>query len=146
MKVRVIAKITISANRSEVFKYLSNLKYHFLWNPHLRSITPQCNVKLGTTYESASLLLGVRIKALNIVTKLLQDKELELHNKTGTIQYAVNYKLQEINKKTKLICITSVSSENEAFAFTEPVLKLLARRELQSDLKALKIAVEQRLG
>ncbi len=91
------------------------------------------------------MLLGVKISGKNKVTKFVQGKELELENSTGILQYRVNYRLQASHRKTVLYCTTSVSSSGTAFAFATPVLKLLARRELQSDLQALKIAVEQHL-
>jgi hypothetical protein len=43
------------------------------------------------------------------------------------------------------VCATTVSSDNKAFAFAAPVLKALARRELQTDMQALKLAVEHHL-
>ncbi len=35
MKVHVVAQITIAASGTEIFAYLANLKYHYLWNPQL---------------------------------------------------------------------------------------------------------------
>jgi uncharacterized protein YndB with AHSA1/START domain len=145
MEVRVVAKVTIAADRPSVFKYLTNLKYHFLWNPHLQSITRLKRLKPGATYESTSLLLGIRVQGTNRVAKFVPDREVELENNTGALHYQVNYQLTGIPRKTLLTCTTTVSSQSQAFAFTKPVLRLLARRELQSDLQALKIAVEQGL-
>ena len=145
MKARLVTQIAINATSADVFRYLSNLKYHYLWNPHLRSISKTTNLEQGMAYQSSSLLLGVRVRGNNVVTKLLPNKELELENKTGALQYKVNYQLRSAKEKTLLTCTTTVFSESNAFAFTTPVLKLLARRELQTDLQALKISVEKQL-
>ena len=146
MKTNLVAQIVITAKKPEVFTYLANLTYHHLWNPHLLSITPKTNIKLGTTYRTSSLLLGIKVRGANKVTKFSPDKEVEIQNTTGALQYRVNYRLHsDGNSKTLVACTTSISSTGEAFAFAAPVLKLLARREIQADLQALKIAVERQL-
>lgn len=145
MEARVVARISIEASPAEIFTYLTNLKYHFLWNPHLRSVKPITILKLGVKYNSSSWLLGVKVHGTNVVTKLTPNKEIELKNSTGALSYLVNYQLRVDQKRTFVFCRTIVASDSQAFAFTTPLLKLLARRELQSDLQALKIAVEQKL-
>jgi carbon monoxide dehydrogenase subunit G len=145
MKADVITRITIKATPAEVFKYLQDLNYHYLWNPQIHSIKPIINLKLDATYETTSQVLGVRINAVNKVTKFQPNREIELANSTGMIKYCANFRLKPSGKNTVLICDTSVSSDSHAFAFAKPVLKMLARRELQTDLQALKIAVEHDL-
>ena len=76
----------------------------------------------------------------------MPNKEIELENNTGSVQYNVNYRLDPAKSKTLLTCTTTVSSDSNAFVFSTPlIMKLLAKHELQTDLKALKIAVEQKL-
>lgn len=145
MKVKVVTQVAIVADRPAVFKYLKELRYHFLWNPPLQSIKPIITLELGAKYSSTSMMLGKKIITKNEVTKFEADSELELANNTGMIHYRVNYCLKSQGKKTLVICNTAVSSESKAFAFAKPVLEILARRELQADLQALKIAVEQKL-
>ncbi len=145
MKVSVISRISIAANRNEVFKYLTDPSYHFLWNPHLQSLTPMHTLKQGSKYKTTSLLLGVRVKGNNLISKSVPEREFQIENNTGMIKYRVAYQLHTKNKFTEVVCTTVVSTNNKAFAFSTPILKLLAQRELQSDLKALKIAVEHRL-
>lgn len=145
MHVRLVAQITIGADQTAVFTYLSDLKYHFLWNPHLQSITPQKRLKTGVKYKTTSLMLGVQISGENVATTVDQPNELVLQNDAGTIHYNVTYRLKTEEGKTKVACTTLVSVQNKALMFTQPVLKMLARRELQADLQALKIAVEQKL-
>ena len=145
MKANVVSRITIAASRAETFRYLADLKYLHLWNPHLRSVSPINKIKLGSRYKSLSVVLGVDVRGDNRVTKFIGGKELEIENSTGTLHYLVNYKLLNDRGRTKLVCSTAVSAKGDAFAFVAPVLKLLARRELQSDLQALKIVVEQGL-
>ena len=146
MNTNLVSQLVIAATKPEVFTYLSNLSYHHLWNPHLLTITPKSKIKLGTTYRTSSLLLGVRVRGANKVTKFIPDKEVEIQNTTGALKYRVNYCLEAgSDGKTLIACTTSISSTGEAFAFAAPVLKLLARREIQADLQALKIAVEQQL-
>ena len=111
----------------------------------MRSIKPLTTLKLGIKYHSTSWLLGVNVRGTNIVTKFVTNKEIELKNSIGALNYLVNYQLRADKKKTLVLCRTLVSSEAQSFAFTTLLLKLLTRRELQSDLQALKITVEQKL-
>lgn len=145
MQARILTKVTIAAEPRAVFSYLENLKYHYLWNPQIQSIKPVITLKQGATYETVSVVLGVRISAVNEVTKFVAGKELELVNSTGMVKYRANFRLKQQGLKTELSCNTTVSSESHAFAFATPILKLLARRELQIDLQSLKLAVEHNL-
>ena len=146
MKASVVATITIAASCEQVFKYLSHLKYHHLWNPHMQDIASSGLVKPDMVYETTHILLGVRLKAKNHVLKLVPDREFEVENTTGSLDNHVNIRLTTRGKRTLVTCTTTVSTRGEAFAFTKPVLKLLVRRELQSDLQSLKIAVEHGLS
>ncbi len=145
MKVSVVAKVTIKADKSRVFKYLKHLKYHQLWNPHMLQVAPLAMLKPGMEYETTHLFLGIRVKSLNRVLRLIQDKEFVVENSTGILHYHVSYRLSDDEKGTRLICTTDISTNSDAFGFSRPVLKLLAQRELQSDLQALKLAAEQQL-
>jgi hypothetical protein len=143
--VSVVTKVLIDASQVEVFKYLAHLNYHLLWNPHIYSITPLTALKLGTRYESESLILGVSNKSTNEVIKFVALSELELENKLGAIHYRINFRLSLKATKTMIVCSTTVSTESKAFTYTAPILKRLVKRELQSDMQALKIAIEDRL-
>jgi len=145
MKAHVLSQVTISADCVEVFKYLKNLENHYLWNPALIEVTPLMVLDKGSVYTSTRMVLGNKLKATNTVTKFKDNAELQLENNTGLVHYKVNYKLKSVGKNTLLVCETVVGSNNKAFAFTRPVLEALARRELQSDLQALKLAVEHGL-
>ena len=145
MKVSLVAQISIAESQVEVFRYLTDLKYHFLWNPHLQSISSRAVLKLGSSYKTTSFILGMKFHGTNKVVKLDPLKELELENKTGALKYNVHYQLHLRSRITVVRCKTTVESQKEAFVFTAPVLKMLARHELQSDLRSLKIAVEQHL-
>jgi hypothetical protein len=145
MEVRVITRITIEAQPSQIFNYLSDLKYHYLWNPQMRKITPVIKLRKGSKYNTESIVLGVRINSSNKVQKFVKNDELEIVNDTGQVHYCVNYKLLPKGKKTQLVCSTVVSTVSGYFSFAKPVLKLLAQRELQTDMQALKLAVENDL-
>jgi hypothetical protein len=146
MTSSVVSKISINAKPPQIFKYLRDTNYHLLWNPHLQSLTPMKRLQEGDSYTTSSLLLGVKVNGKIRVTKLKPNIEMQVENNTGTLTYKVNYKLQSNSLPTVLVCTTEVSASGPSFAFTAPILKMLARRELQSDLKALKLAVEQELG
>lgn len=146
MKAKVKTRVSIDAPLAEVFKYLSHTKYHPLWNPHLQRITPIMTLEEGKTYETYSVVLGVPTKAVNQVAVCVTNKELEITNQTGMVQYCVSYKLQEQGSGTLLGCKIVVSADSKAFAFARPLMEHLARRELRIDLKALKRAVEQKLS
>ena len=145
MKARVVTAITIHARPNDVFRYLINLQYHHLWNPHLQGTQPPLELHLGSRYHTTSLLFAVRVQSDITVVALTPDKELELQNDAGPLQYDIRYRLTKEQDTTILKCSTTVSSESNAFAFARPLLKLLAQRELQTDLQLLKIAVEENL-
>jgi hypothetical protein len=147
MKARVVTQISIAANRTEVFSYLTDLQYHELWNPHIRRLFPLIKLTLGTHYQTTSQMFGVTIQSQNYVTKLVKNRELEIQNDTGSLQYTIWYRLRaDGTGSTLLICNTTVSSESKSFAFARPILKLLAQQELKVDLQLLKAAVEQQLN
>jgi hypothetical protein len=147
MKARIKTIITIEASAQAVFRYLSNPALHYIWNPHLQKVTPDTKLHHGASYESVNVVLGVRTKAQNIVTVFDENKELEIQNHTGMLEYRINYRLDEAAKhRTKLICTTVVAAKGKAFYFAKPMMEQLARRELRTDLAALKVAVEQQLS
>lgn len=145
MTANVTTRISIAASASEVFEYLTNLKYYLLWNPQITNLSGHGKLKLNSTYSTTSNVLGVTIKSKNVITKFRADKLIQIENKTGLVHYIARFTLKPDRKKTLVICATTVSSESSAFAFAVPVLKLLARRELQTDLQALKLACEHQL-
>lgn len=145
MKANVITKITIQAPSAQVFRYLSDLKYHHLWNPQVLRISQHGKLKLGSSFKSVSLLLGIEVESSNVVTKFAPPKELEIRNSVGMVQYTAHFWLFPAGQKTLVVLTTEVSSHSNAFAFAPPLLKILARRELQADMQALKIAVENNL-
>jgi hypothetical protein len=146
MNAKVSSKVTINVSPTAVFAYLEDLKFHYLWNPQLNHISPIIKLQLGSKYQTASLFLGKELKADNIVTKFVKNKELQIENTTGLVEYRVNYKLASRSSQTVVVSNITVASKSKAFAFTAPVLKALAQRELQTDLQALKVAVEQKLN
>ena len=146
MEVSVVSRVRIHARPEDIFYYLSNLRFHFLWNPSLRNIKPMTKLQQGLNYQTESVILGVEVNGNNQVTKFKPNRELQIENNTGSIHYTVNYHLASDAKGVVLTCSTQVKPQRTAFKFTIPVLKTLARRELQSDLQALKVAVEQRLA
>lgn len=111
----------------------------------MQSVAPLEQLEEGSVYTTQSQVLGVKIKAVNHVVDYIQDEQLGIRNKTGMIQYSAQFKLSKRGDKTLVTSSVSVSSQSKAFAFAEPMLKQLARRELRADLEALKNAVEQKL-
>ena len=146
MKARVVSKVTIHASITEVFKYLENLSYHQLWNPQLQNINPITNLALDSTYQTTNIFLGKKLKTSNVVTKFEKNSEIQIENTTGLVEFCANYKLSKKNNSTIVTSNITVASKSKAFAFATPVLKALAQRELQTDLQALKVAVEQKLS
>jgi hypothetical protein len=145
MRARIVSQVSISASAPEVFRYLVNLEYHRLWNPHLVRIPPRKTLEQGSQYKAVSMMFGIKISSTNVVSKLVSDKELQLENQAGTIHYRVNYKLESHPDSVEVVCTTAVTSTAKAIGLTAPLLKILAKRELEADLQALKVAVEQQL-
>jgi len=145
-KARVVTKVQIAAKPAEVFVYLEDLQYHHLWNPHLSKITPIMQLTTGNAYRTTSLVLGVKVRSKIEVKVVEPPKQLQLENKSGPLQYCLTYKLKSNEGGTLLQCTTLVSTESRAFAFAKPLLTELARRELHTDLAALKNAVEHQLA
>lgn len=142
MNARVVARVTINARPAEVFGCLVNLESHYIWNPHLQRISPIVTLKKGTTYSTTSVLLGVKVESQVTVARLIRDKQLVLTSDTGSLHYTVVYQLVPEEDQTVVVCNTQVSAST-AFSFTKPILKLLAHRELQSDLRAFKQLIEE---
>ncbi|HSW80567.1 MAG TPA: SRPBCC family protein [Candidatus Saccharimonadales bacterium] len=145
MKTTVVSRIQIAADQEVVFEYLSHLKYHTLWNPHIRKISSKRKLKLGSKYKTESFILGIHLPASNTVTILEEPSELEVENIVGVLNWRVNFKLKKNGGTVLVICSSVVSTNSKGFIFTAPILKQLARRELQTDLQSLKIAVENKL-
>jgi polyketide cyclase/dehydrase/lipid transport protein len=125
---------------------LTDLKYHYLWNPQVQSISPsQGKLELDSRYRTTSTVLGVRIASHNHITTFAPNQELEMENTTGLVHYRANFRLLPKGAHTLVICTTTVTADSQAFAFAAPILRRLARRELQTDMQALKLAVEGRL-
>jgi hypothetical protein len=147
MTVSIVSKVQINASKAAVFKYLKDLKYHYLWNPHLRDIEPIRPLVVGFQYETKSSLFGIIVNGHNTVTKLVPEKELQIENNTGTIKYSVNYTIKpQTRNRMQVTCTTEVTTSGIAMKFTGTALKAMVRRELQSDLQALKVTVEQGLA
>jgi len=143
METRVVTRVTIKATPKAVYTYFEDTRKHYVWNPHLQRVIPEGRLKVGDFYSAESVVLGIRTVAKNQVVKLVRGKEFEVKNDTGLLHYCVNYTLVPKNISTIVICTTVVSADGKAFAFAKPVLQKMARHELQSDLKALKRAVEE---
>lgn len=89
--------------------------------------------------------MGVTIKAVNTATKLVPPRELEIENNIGVVKYTARFRLIPNGSNTLLRLSTSLSTSSRFWVFTLPTLKQLARRELRTDLEALKVAVEHNL-
>lgn len=142
MKASVAARLTITASPAEVFMFLKEVKCHPLWNTHLNSVSPHRPLKLGSTYTTESTLLGIKVTSLNTVTKFSKNRELEVKNDAGILHYTANYKLTPRGNNTLVTCFTEVMSDKDAFMLAAPMLKMLARREIQADLHLLRAVVE----
>lgn len=145
MKATVQTQITIAAPPAKVFEYLTDLKYHHLWNPQTRKISTHEPLTLEGTFVSESRVMGVTIKAVNTATKLVPPRELEIENNIGVVKYTARFRLIPNGSNTLLRLSTSLSTSSRFWVFTLPTLKQLARRELRTDLEALKVAVEHNL-
>src|SRR4051812_29129181 len=115
MKAKISSRITINARPAEIFKYLKHTKYHYLWNPQIRTIEPETTLKLGSKYKTTSVILGKQLSAENNVTKFEDNRELELENTTGLVHYCARFTLRSKGNKTLVVCETSVDSRSKAF-------------------------------
>ncbi len=61
------------------------------------------------------------------------------------IKYKQTIKLKEQTKNTQVISKIVVLTPAQTFGLTTPVLKILADKELKTDLQTLKIVVENKL-
>lgn len=145
MKATIVTKVSIGAQPDLVFEYLTILKYYYLWNPQIRKLSSKKQLQLGSTFNATSMVLGIKIDSHNVVTKYVPSKLFELQNNIGTVHYVANFRLKRIENKTVVVLKTTVSTNSKAFVFTIPLLKQLSRRELQTDMQSLKIAVEHKL-
>lgn len=139
-------KVSIKAEPDEVFLYFANLKYHYLWNPTLREITPEKELSVGLSYHTkAKLLGGITVSSQNSVVELTPSKKLVLENRLGNVKYAAVFTLTKRRLNTIVACIISIDTKAQILGMTQPVLKQLANRELESNLYYLKLAVEHKM-
>lgn len=145
-KISVRTRINIKAPPNDVFKYISETKYFYIWNPALRDITGAKKLGLGKAYDTTSVVLkDLEIKSHNIVVEFQPGKSLGLQNQMGTVKYASVFNLTDKGSHTLLTLKLDIVTESQIFGLTMPVLKRLANRELQTDMQALKIAVEDKI-
>ena len=141
------SSITIKASPQEVYRYVANLKHHYLWNPSLRSVSPEAELKPGMSFQTESVILkDIKISTHNVVTKLVPNRLVSIHNEMGLVKYDIDFMLTKEGKYTIATSKVSMLTSSQAFGLTLPVLKRLANRELQSDLESLKFAVETDLA
>ncbi len=146
-KVFTRSRITIKAKPSEVFKYLSNTKYHYYWNPSLRVISDQVDLNIGSSYDTEVIILkDIRIKSHVIITDYVKDRLIEFNNAVGAIDYTAKIKLTAKDSATEVTLDINVLTKSKTFGLTLPVLKQLATNELNTDLRSLKVAVENKIG
>lgn len=145
-EIKSVSRVTIKASPNEVYKYISNLKY-YLWNPSLRYLSKEEPFKLGVSFDSESVILRKNIiKCHNVVTELVNNESIGMENQLGNIKYKKLFKLKKKDKTTILSAELAILTPSQAFALTTPILKILAQRELKTDLNALKIVVENKLS
>lgn len=145
MNARVSTKVNINAPAAQVFQYIDHLEHHMAWNPKLDSVMPEAGqLKQGSQYESTSLLLGVTVRANNVITVYRPPHEIQIENTTGALHYNANYTLTTEDNQTIVLCDTTVSADSRAFKLAKPMLIKVARAELQADLRALKRLAEQK--
>lgn len=146
MRTTVTADIRIAADITEVFEYLTNLKYHYLWNPQVSSISTTDHLKLGSAFDSESRILGATVRATNIVTEYESPKALSFVSKIGSVEYNAQFKLHTEGKETAVDLSLSVDNAPPVIRkLPESILQQVALREIRTDLQALKIAVENYL-
>jgi len=145
-KIYTLNNIVIKAPASEVFKYLADLHYHYLWNPNLRDIVNPRILSLGDTYQTKTIIFNKNvIESSNVIYQFKTNKIIAMENKLGLVKYKCIFTLNEDKGTTKVTTRIDIITETKLFGLTATVLKRLANNELQSDLAALKIAVENKL-
>lgn len=146
MQVTATTRITIDATPTKVFEYLSDLRYHYLWNPQVQAISMLGKLKLGVTFTAESRVLGVTIRSTNTVTHFKPPRELTIENSFGLVCYTAKFHLAPLSGSMTTVKLNvTLESDTKGFTFTKAVLKQLALRELRTDLQALKVAVENKL-
>jgi hypothetical protein len=121
---------------------LADLRLHYIWNPHLKTIEPETIVRRDTTYRTTNTILGRQISVSNTISKLSPPHEMELTCSQGPLQYVVNYQLEKTAHGTSLSCSCDVRSDKRVFKYAAPAMENLARNRVQSDLETLKLIVE----
>ena len=145
--IKAESRISIKASPEEVFKYICTLKYHYLWNPALRTLSTEDKLSQGMSYSTESVYLGdIKVITRNKVTKLVPNQQIVLKNEFGVIQFETYFTLHREGDRTIVSSTVDMLTTPKSFGLTLPVLKRLANKELQSDLKFLKAAVETNLA
>ncbi len=146
-KITASSSITIKAEPKDVFKYISQPKYFYLWNPSLRSLSSDKPLKLNSQFESESVILkNISIKSNNTVTDYIEDKKIVFENSFGLIKYKQIYNLKRSrNIYTILKLKVDIITKSQILGLTTPVLTRLANNELKMDLNSLKVVVENKI-
>lgn len=146
-KITALSSITIKAAPKDVFKYISQPKYFYLWNPSLRHITNDEPLKINSQFETETVILNnINIKSKNTVTEYEENKKLVLENSFGLIQYKQIYRLEQSRKIYTILRLkVDVITKSQILGLTNPVLKRLANNELKMDLNYLKVVVENKI-
>jgi uncharacterized protein YndB with AHSA1/START domain len=139
---QVTIRIEIAAGQAEVFEYLANLKAHKRWNSSLQELSSTERLKLGTTYESTSIVLGKTNISRNRVTEFDEGHELRIQNDSGPLTYDVCYKLEADGGKTIMVCECEISGHVSFFNLAAPLLEYMAETKMEADLNALRVLVE----
>ena len=133
--------IEIARSPEDVFDYLVDLDNLARWQPTVREVLWERELREGVEFEETRELLGRRARSRLEVTALDPGREFSIRVVEGPVPLRVRHLLQPANGGTRL----TLEAEGEAgglMRLAAPVAERAASRQAGLDLRRLKQILE----
>jgi len=125
-----------------VYEALCDLATHPLWNSGMRWMSAQGRMHEGLEYETESIAAGHTIRSHVEVVRLVQNRVIELDNKSGAITFRALFELTELQPgHTQVVCNLQFSFQKFVLDLARPAIESMAQARLRGDLEALRAIV-----
>jgi uncharacterized protein YndB with AHSA1/START domain len=138
MRVVIEVSEVVKADAGRVFELLTDLESHMRWVSGLTYLSARGKIRPGMRYESVNVAMGNSMAGRHEVRQVIERQLVEIESVTGPLASTIQYSVNAINGLTQVQCTFWVTSDHPVFGLATPVLEMLARSRLESDIKNLK--------
>lgn len=125
-----------------VYEALCHLDTHPLWNSGMRWVSAHGWMHEGLSYETESVVAGHTIRSRIEVVRLVQNRAIELDNKSGAITFRALFELTELQPgQTRVVCNLQFGFQKFVLDLARPAIESMAQARLRGDLEALRAIV-----